>query len=118
MDTKKPPLRGFFANSLQFGCSAVNVDVPETRVYINIYLYIRATVVCAGLFRLIKKNEITGVPASPIADSIPRCERIKTDYNSCMYTWCRLIVLYFNNLYEFVRLARGMVFLKIKSKTS
>ena len=89
--TKKPQLSGFNANSLQVGCSAVNVGLPNTRIYINISIYIRATVVLVRLFRAVKKNCISGEPASPIADNIPRCERIKTDYNSYLYTWCRLI---------------------------
>ena len=104
-DTKKPKLMGLIANSLLLKGSAVNVELRSSRInYI-----LSCLVIQVGLFRASKKTSISGEPASPIADSIPRCERIKTDYNSCMYTWCRLIVLYYNNLYEFARLARGMV---------
>ena len=52
------------------------------------------------LFRVSKKTNISGVPASPIADSVLRRERIKTDYNSYLCTWRSLIVIYFNNLCE------------------
>ena len=52
------------------------------------------------LFRVSKKTSISGVPASPIADSVLRRERIKTDYNSYLCTWRSLIVIYFNNLCE------------------
>ena len=60
-------------------------------------------------FRASKKTSNSGEPASPNADRCKSIERIKTDYNSYLYTLCRLIVLYINNLYEIVRLARGMV---------
>ena len=66
------------------------------------------------LFRASKKTSISGEPASPIADSSPSCERIKTDYNSYLYTWCSLIVI--NNLQEIARLARGMRLSKINQK--
>ena len=75
----------------------------------DLYLQVR-------LFRAVKKNCISGEPASPIADSCTCSERIKTDYNSYLCTCHSLIVNYFNNLCEIARLARGMVavFRKLK----
>ena len=85
---------------------------------IQVIVYHKTNLLCQAvqvrLFRASKKTSNSGEPASPIADSSPSCERIKTDYNSYLYTWCSLIVI--NNLQEIVRLARGMVSFKINQK--
>lgn len=72
---------------------------------IQVLVYHKNNLLCQAvrvrLFRASKKTGISGEPASPIADSSPDCERIKTDYNSYLYIWRSLIAI--NNLREYER---------------
>ncbi len=74
--TKKPQLRGFFANSLMFGVSAVKMCISRTQVnYITTFLSC-VKIKIVGLFRAINKNSRLAKLPPPTADSILGCERI------------------------------------------
>ena len=67
------------------------------------------------LFRAVKKNCISGEPASPIADRCASIERIKTDHNSYTAS-CHSLV--FQQPMRIRDLSRGMVVFVGKSKAS
>jgi len=85
MSTKKPQLSGFFANSLTSGVAAVNVNVRETQPYINISIYVCATVYINGVYEVEQQASTrikTIVPVS--ADSCLSSKRIISNNISFM----------------------------------
>jgi len=92
--------------SLTFGVAASNLVFADTCLFYH-KLINPCQVVQVRPFRARKKTSISSEPAPPMADKCKGIERIKTDYNSYLYTLCGLIVLNINNLYEIALIGAG-----------
>ena len=97
-DEKKPQLRGFNSKRLTLRVSAFNLSWCEYDRWWNNYNIISSSVyspVQVRLFRAGKKTSRQSKLIPPIADRLPRVERIKTDI---ILTCILGVVLFINNL--------------------
>ena len=94
-DEKKPSFKGFNPNRLTCGVSAVNLircELSRGEIdFISILTPMSIRHVQVRPFRARKKTSISSEPAPPMADKCKGIERIKTDYNSYLYTWHSLV---------------------------